>query len=212
MKISLKKRLVLGVLPDRLLQVRGPADGHACYLSFDDGPHPEHTPRLLDLLAAHDARASFFVVGKLAEGQPRLLERIVAEGHTLGNHSYNHRGFAALSLAEQVAEIRRTDELLSEFDRRPLHRVRPPQGHLTVPLLLHFLRVGRSIAYWSYDSLDYQLQSADALAGRLRRQPPVAGDILLMHDDSALAAAALGELLPTWREHGCVFRALRTEA
>ncbi|WP_297921899.1 polysaccharide deacetylase family protein [Metallibacterium sp.] len=212
MTMSLKKKLLLGVLPDRVLQTRGPRRGNACYLSFDDGPHPEHTPRLLDLLAAHGVHASFFVVGKLAEAQPHLVERIVVEGHTLGNHSYNHRGFVSLSLAEQVAEIRRADELLSAFDQRPLHRVRPPQGHLTVPLLLHFMRARRSIAYWSYDSLDYQPQSADELTDRLRRLPPTAGDIVLMHDDNARAATALGELLPVWRSEGRVFHALRADA
>ena len=99
MKISLKKRLVLGVLPDRLLQVRGPADGHACYLSFDDGPHPEHTPR--------------------------LLERTVSEQYALGSHLYNHRGFVALPFAKQITEIHCIEELLSAFDQRSLRRLLP---------------------------------------------------------------------------------------
>lgn len=212
MKMNLKKRMLLGILPDSVLQTHGPRQDNAHYLSFDDGPHPEHTPRLLDVLAAHGVRASFFVVGRLAEAQPHLIERIVAEDHMLGNHSYNHRSFAKLSLDEQIAEIKRTDELLSKFDGRQFHRVRPPQGHLTVPLLRHFLRVGRSIAYWSYDSLDYQPQSPEQLINHLRSRPPQSGDIVLMHDDNALAATALGALLPGWLEEGRQFRTLRLDS
>jgi len=212
MKISFKKRMLLGMLPDSVLQSHGPRQDNAHYLSFDDGPHPEHTPRLLDVLAAHGVHASFFVVGRLAEAHPHLLERIVAEGHVLGNHSYNHRGFAKLSLDEQVVEFQRADELLSRFDGHQFHRVRPPQGHLTVLLLWHFLRVRRSIAYWSYDSLDYQPQPPEQLINNLRSHPPQSGDIVLMHDDNALAATALGALLPGWLEEGRQFRTLRFDS
>jgi peptidoglycan/xylan/chitin deacetylase (PgdA/CDA1 family) len=212
MNLKLKKQKLLGLLPEALVQMHGPRNGQVRCLSFDDGPHPEHTPRLLDLLAAHGAHASFFVVGQRAESHPALVERIVAEGHLLGNHSWSHTRFGESSLREQVAEIARTDALLSAFDHRAHHRVRPPQGFLSLSLLLHFVRVRRGIAYWSYDSLDYRRQSTAELVSRLRSQPPRAGDIVLMHDDNALALDALGTLLPQWRADGHEFHALRPEA
>ena len=77
---------VLRWMPNAWLTTAGPADGRAIYLTFDDGPHPEHTAPLLDLLAEHDARASFFLIGQQIERHPELARRIAAEGHTLGNH------------------------------------------------------------------------------------------------------------------------------
>lgn len=206
-----KKQQLLGLLPDALVQTHGSRREPVRFLSFDDGPHPEHTPRLLDLLAAHGARASFFVVGRKAENYPAVLERIVAEGHLLGNHSWSHDRFGQMPLREQVAEIDRTDALLATFDGRPRHRVRPPQGSLPLPLLLHFARRRRSVAYWSYDSLDYRPQPVAELVARLRHKSPRAGDIVLMHDDSALASESLGVLLPQWRADGHQFHAMSPE-
>lgn len=211
MNFKLKKQHLLGLLPDRLVQTHGPRHGDVRFLSFDDGPHPEHTPRLLDLLATHGARASFFVVGNRAEKYPAVVERIVAEGHLLGNHSWSHNQFGRMPLRAQVAEIERTDALLASFDHHPRHRVRPPQGILPLPLFLHLARRQRSIAYWSYDSMDYRGQSVAELAAQLRRRPPQAGDIVLMHDDNARAGDALALLLPPWCAEGHVFQALLPE-
>lgn len=211
MNLRPKKQQLLSLLPRALVQTHGPRDSNVLFLSFDDGPDPEYTPRLLDLLAASSAHASFFLVGRKAELYPAVVERIVAEGHMIGNHSFWHHNFAQMSLREQMVEIDRTDEVLAAFDHRPRHRIRPPQGHLTLPLLLHLARRRRSIAYWSYDSLDYQHQSGTELAARMRRHPPIGGDIMLMHDDSDCAGEALSTLLPEWRASGYAFHALPPE-
>lgn len=207
-----RKQQLLNLLPNAWVMTHGPRRKGVRYLTFDDGPHPEYTPRLLDVLAEHDAHASFFLVGRLAEHHPALVERIVAEGHLLGNHSWNHKLFSQMPLREQVAEIARTDALLAEFDQHAKHRMRPPQGHLPLPLLLYFASKRRSIAYWSYDSLDYQHDLAASIAGRLRQRPPQERDIILMHDDGAGAIGALGLVLPQWRASGYSFEALPPEA
>ncbi|GAB3786458.1 polysaccharide deacetylase family protein [Dyella agri] len=208
MSIRPTRRQLLGLLPERLVLVRGPREPGALYLSFDDGPHPEHTPHLLDLLARHGVRASFFLVGQRIEQHPALVERIVAEGHVLGNHSYSHPMFRRLSLREQLDEVERTDRLLAGFDRAGPHRFRPPRGDVSLPLLLAFARRGRNLAYWSYDSLDYQPRPPAELAARLQRRPPVDGDVLLMHDDSNCAAQILAHLLPAWLAEGRKLHAL----
>lgn len=211
MNLKPTKQQMLRLLPDKIVQTRGSRAGQTRYLSFDDGPHPEHTPRLLDLLAEHDVHASFFVVGQRAESHPAIVERIVAEGHLLGNHSWSHTHFARIPLLEQVAELDRTDDLLRAFDQRPRHRVRPPQGSMPLPLLLYLARHRRSVAYWSYDSLDYREQPASELTARLLRRPPRPGDIVLMHDDNVRATEALAALLPQWRSCGHTFDALAPE-
>ncbi|MEW9573370.1 polysaccharide deacetylase family protein [Rhodanobacter sp. Si-c] len=208
MRIRPTRQQLLGLLPERLVLVHGPREPGALYLSFDDGPHPEHTPRLLDLLARHGARASFFLVGQRIEQHPALVERIVAEGHALGNHSYSHPLFHRLGLREQLDEVERTDRLLEGFDHAGPHRFRPPRGDVSLLLLLAFARRGRNLAYWSYDSLDYQPHPPAELAARLEQRPPADGDVLLMHDDSGCAAQVLARMLPGWRAAGRQLRAL----
>ena len=203
-----RKIKLLRWLPRRLMLTTGPADGKALYLSFDDGPHPGHTDAILDLLAANGAHASFFVLGEQAERHPDLMRRIATEGHLLGNHSWDHPSFPRIPIAEQMGQIERTDRVVAAYDGRDRHLFRPPSGRFPLSLLLRFVRERRRMAYWSYDSLDYRREPAERIVETLRAQPPVAGDIVLMHDDSEATTQALAVLLPEWRAAGFTLRAL----
>lgn len=198
-------------LPDAWVMTAGPRVRKGLYLTFDDGPHPQHTPPLLDLLARHGAKASFFLVGEQIDRHPELVGRIVAEGHTLGNHSFTHPQFETLSLEAQLDEIERTDRLLSAASGRARHGFRPPRGVLPVPMLMRFIRERRRIAYWSYDSLDYSRRPAPELVDVIRRHPVRAGDIVLMHDDSTLSLEMLESLIPAWKAEGFSLLALPQE-
>jgi len=206
-----KKMSLLRWLPKAVVLTNESARDKTIYLTFDDGPNPVHTPALLDLLRTHDARASFFVIGREAQKHPQLMERIVAEGHALGNHSYNHPVFSGLPLARQLEEIDRTDQLLATFDGIRQHRFRPPRGAFSFALMLHFARHRRNLAYWSYDSLDYQRKPPSELIDLLRANPPRAGDIMLMHDDSDCSTHVLATLLPEWQASGFTFSALSAQ-
>jgi peptidoglycan/xylan/chitin deacetylase (PgdA/CDA1 family) len=203
-----KKMSLLRWLPKSVVLTKEPGRDKKLYLTFDDGPNPLHTPVLLDLLRAHDAHASFFLIGREAEKYPQLVERIVAEGHSLGNHSYSHPVFSGLPLSRQLAEIDRTDQLLASFDDIKRHRFRPPRGAFSFALMLHSAWHRRNLSYWSYDSLDYQRQPPADLIKLLRARPPQAGDVMLMHDDSDCSAHILATLLPEWRASGFTFSAL----
>jgi peptidoglycan/xylan/chitin deacetylase (PgdA/CDA1 family) len=212
MKFLPSKNALLGFLPDSLATTRGPSRERVAYLTFDDGPDPEHTPHVLDLLGEHGAHASFFLIGQRIERHPDLVARIVAEGHLIGNHSYSHPHFERLDLDAQLDEIDRTDRLLREFDRREVHRFRTPRGVVPLPLLWHFARHRRRITYWSRNSLDYQDRHVDDLVGGLRRDGLRNGDVVLMHDDSDRAEGLLKTMLPHWKEEGFRMDALPEEA
>lgn len=196
------KMQVLQCLPSALVSTRAAGRGRALYLTFDDGPNPHWTPRLLDLLAEHGARASFFLIGAHVECYPALVERMVAEGHRLGNHSYNHPYFGQLPLAQQLREIDDTDRLLSRFDGLPRHRFRPPRGVFSPALAVHFALRGRNQTFWSYNSMDYLRHPPEQLVARMRKRPPRPGDIVLMHDDDGCSTSALESLLGEWRAAG----------
>jgi peptidoglycan-N-acetylglucosamine deacetylase len=191
-----RKLQVLRWFPTRWVLTRGVRRPRVLHLTFDDGPHPQHTPALLDLLAAHRARATFFLIGQNAERNPDVVERIVREGHALGNHSWSHPQFDRLDLPAQREEIERTDRLLTGFDGLAGHDFRPPRGVMPRPMVLDCIRRGRRIAYWSYDSLDYSQQPAAALIASAQKHPPRAGEVLLMHDDSGLSLQVLQAMLP----------------
>jgi peptidoglycan/xylan/chitin deacetylase (PgdA/CDA1 family) len=195
-------------IPDRLVNTCGGSGGSSLHLTFDDGPHPEHTPALLDLLRTYQAKATFYLIGDQAVQYPHLVRQIVEDGHVLGNHSYSHPEFERLTLAEQLDEIERTDALLRDADGAERHPFRTPRGVLPARLLWQFMRQGRSISYWTYDSMDYSRKPAAVLVENMLRHPVRAGDIVLMHDDSSISLEMLHVLLPAWRSEGLSMESL----
>lgn len=191
----------------KLIRTRGPAAGSSVYLTFDDGPHPEHTVRLLDLLAQHDAKGTFFLLGDQAEKSPELVRRVLAEGHAIGNHSMSHPKMRALGARAQWAQIDRADAVLERLDGHRRHMFRPPNGRLTLAMVLASLWRRQPLVLWTIDSHDYKLDPKDVVQ-RLRAMPPSAGDVILFHDDSACAGHAIEALLPAWKQAGLRFPAL----
>ncbi len=194
-------------LSGNLVRTRGPAAGASVYLTFDDGPDPEHTKRLLDLLARHDAKGTFFLIGRAAEQSPALVRRLLDEGHAIGNHSMTHPKMRTLGTAAQWSEIDRADAVLQQFDGPKLHAFRPPNGRVTTSILAFSLWRQRPLVLWTIDSLDYTL-SPQGVVERLEAEPPVAGDVILFHDDGGCAGDALEVLLPAWKKAGLHFPVL----
>ena len=201
---QLVKRALMTALPRAALLVQGPADGQVC-LTFDDGPHPEHTPRLLDVLARLELRATFFVVGSRVALHRELVRRIVDEGHLLGGHSYTHGPPATTSALELGREVRRTADLLGETVGRVPTHFRPPHGKLTAAKLLALWSQRQSIVLWNVDPKDFACRDAGELAELFASRPLRGGDLVLLHDRAAHAAAVLPELVAAARRHGLGF-------
>lgn len=147
-------------------------------LTFDDGPDPEHTPPLLDVLDRYGARATFFMVGEAARDHPELVREVADRGHAIGNHTFTHPSFAAVDGSRRRAEIRRCDDALSPFGA---DLFRPPHGHQSPSSRLDVLRCGHEVVAWSADVDDWNPHEAGWFAARLRERAGP-GRIVLLHD------------------------------
>lgn len=166
-----------------------PAGARSVALTVDDGPDPEITPRVLDLLARYRAPATFFCIGERVERHPALARAITQSGHAVENHSYRHlHRFSLLGPGALRAEIERTQEAIgAATGRRPLF-FRAPAG-LRSPLLDPVLqRLGLTLASWTRRGFDTVNSRADTVFERLARGLG-GGDILLLHDGHAARTA-----------------------
>src|SRR5437016_5141960 len=160
---QLFRHVLAATLPRRRYLVSGPADSRSVCLTFDDGPHPEHTPRLLDVLRKLEVRASFFVVGREAEHYPDLVRRLADEGHVVGHHSYHHAAPAATSASQLLKEVRQTRDILTRLLGRTSDFFRPPQGKLTLAKLWKLWRAAQTLVLWNVDPRDYARNSPGEL-------------------------------------------------
>lgn len=198
---GLRRALQLA-LPRRRFLVRGPAPSRAVALTFDDGPHPEITPRLLDLLATHELRATFFVIGREAERHPALLARMVAEGHAIGHHSYTHSEPATTSAETLLAELEIANDVFWQAAGVLPSIMRPPKGQLSTEKLVRLLARGFRVVLWSVDPKDYAMTSAEPLVAWARDSDFAGGDVILLHDVQPHCLAAVPVLAARLRQLG----------
>lgn len=164
-------------------------------LTFDDGPDATQTPPVLDLLHARGITATFFVVGNKAEVQPELIRRMVAEGHALGLHSYNHANtFPLLSTRRMTADLQHTHDILQRITGSDIRLFRPPFG-VTNPTVRRVVKqLQLQTIGWSVRSLDTITNDINRTMRRIRRQLHP-GSIVLLHDKLPNTVALLTQLL-----------------
>ena len=167
---------------------RGPRSTSSFSLTFDDGPHLEITPRILDILASHNARATFFLVGENAERQPDIVARMREEGHHVGSHGYAHRADWWRVPGVLSEDIQRGDTVLGEWISHP-RLFRPPHGYLGPSWYLAARRNGYHCVLWNLAGKDWKSIDAKAVANRVngRLRP---GRIVLLHDCRARTGEA----------------------
>jgi len=182
--------------------VRVATDQPAIALTFDDGPDPEETPRVLDMLAAYGAHATFFMVGRRAEAHPEVVARAASTDHAIANHSWDHASFIRLDRPARQAQLRRAAAALGPHGV-PLFR--PPFGEQNLASLRDARRAGFQVVAWDVVSEDWRDYPADHLVERTMRRLR-RGSIVVFHDslyvtenpsyrDRAPMREALGTLL-----------------
>lgn len=147
-------------------------------LTFDDGPHPEYTPRLLQVLRRHGARATFFMIGEVAQKHPEMVRMVAQAGHAIGNHSWNHPSFPLLSSKQRRSQIRACRRALAPHG---LALFRPPYGDQDRASRLDAALLGQQVITWSLTAYDWLNPETEWLVDRLSRKIRP-GSILLFHD------------------------------
>lgn len=181
-----------------------PTDDRVIYLTFDDGPDPTYTPQVLDLLARYGARATFFVIGRRAAAHPELLQAIVAGGHTLGNHTYNHPSLAGMGREQVHRELQQTQEVLGGMG---VACMRPPYGAVDPFTATYAAELGLRLVRWDLDPQDWARPGSATIAEHvLARAAP--GRVILLHDgggDRSQTVAALEQILSGLNAQGYRF-------
>ncbi|MFA9556993.1 polysaccharide deacetylase family protein [Evansella sp. AB-rgal1] len=191
--------------------LQGPATVNQVALTFDDGPDPRFTPQLLDVLNEYGVKATFFIMGARAEAHPDLVQRIVEEGHIIGNHTFWHPNLVEQGeVATLEREVQKTEDFLESLIGYRTKLFRAPYGFLYNELVEKLRDMDYTIVGWSVDSLDWQEDSPEEIAFNvLSNTTP--GSIILMHDgaewegDRTNTIQSLQEIITTLQQGGIEF-------
>ncbi len=179
------------------------------YITFDAGYEAGYTPQILDALKKHNVKATFFVVGNYLETSPDLVKRMVAEGHTVGNHTDHHYDMSKIADKEAFQkELQGVEEKYRSITGQEMKKFyRPPQGKYSESNLQQAHELGYHTIFWSLAYVDWQKDAQpsheEAFAKLLPRTHP--GAVVLLHSTSKTNAEILDELLSKWEEMGYQF-------
>ena len=208
----LKKISTLGKFLYPSLLWNLPKTGNTLYLTFDDGPIPEVTPWVLALLKEYHAKATFFCIGENIVKHPEVFDQILAEGHNVGNHSFNHLDGWKTSISTYIENVEKTEKIIFEKQEgryknqdnrteskekrnKNLKLFRPPYGKITPKQIKILQGQGFKIVMWEVISGDFDVNISpeNCLNNVLKNSKP--GSIVVFHD-SIKASANLKEVLP----------------
>jgi len=174
-------------------------------MTFDDGPVPEQTPRLLDMLKERGIKATFYVVGTNAAAHPEILRRMVAEGHEIGNHSWNHPALSKMSAAGVKSQMDKTNAAIVAAVGQPPKTMRPPYGATNASLNRRLNEeFGLKVIMWSVDPLDWKYRNSERVANSIITSAKP-GDIILAHDIHASTVNAMPRTLDALLAKGFKF-------
>lgn len=175
-------------------------------LSFDAAWGNEDTKDILDILARHDVKVTFFMTGGWVENYPDDVKAILAAGHDLGNHGENHKHMSQLSTAEQKEELMKVHEKVKELTDYEMFLFRPPYGDYDNSVITNATNCGYYTIQWDVDSLDWKNYGVDSIINTVTNHKHLGpGSIILCHNGAEYTAAALDSMINKLKEQGYLF-------
>lgn len=175
------------------------------YLTFDDGPTPEVSDKVLDLLYKYNAKATFFCIGRNVDRFPEIFERIIKQGHTVGNHTYSHLNGWRCSLKEYIEDV----ELAAQHVQTKLFR--PAYGRIKTSQIKALKELGFTMYLWDVLSEDYSRRNTPKKCFGYVKKYTTPGSIIVFHDSKKAQNNLLGclpETLKYYSEQGYIFKSL----
>jgi peptidoglycan/xylan/chitin deacetylase (PgdA/CDA1 family) len=184
--------------------LRGDAGRKWIALTFDDGPHPGYTERLLRILKEYDVPATFFLVGQMAEQHPELVREEAAAGHSIANHTYHHLSLPKIPEDAAATEIKACGEVLRSITGQAPRLFRPPGGEYDDDVAEAAEALGYRMVLWTDDPGDYASPGGDVIARRTLEHAKNGG-IILLHDGIEQTIEVLPQILRTLKARGYRF-------
>jgi len=179
-------------------------------ITFDDGPNSDFTPKILDLLKKHDAKATFFCIGKHIENHPEIIKQISAAGHSIGNHTYSHaQMFDFYGKQKVIDEISKTDALIFSIINKKTTLFRPPYGVTNRAITKALKQTKHHVIGWNIRSLDTVKTDEKAILDRITKSI-TPGSVILLHDSKEITVRVLEQLLLFLQENG--YQAITVDA
>jgi peptidoglycan/xylan/chitin deacetylase (PgdA/CDA1 family) len=197
-----QRELAEGLKYDKIMQ--GDPRRRQVAMTFDDGPHPAYTPKLLEILAKHGAKATFFVVGEMAERAPELVKAEAAAGHDVGNHTYHHVNLTKIPSPAVATEIKACGNVVQQITGKPPHLFRPPGGDYNRHVAEVAEALGYTMVLWTDDPGDYASPGDRTIETRVLDRIGNGG-IVLMHDGVQQTLDVLPQILDYLRRKGYRF-------
>jgi len=196
-------RVIEWLFPRRVWRM--PASDKTLYLTFDDGPHPDITPKVLALLAAYNAKATFFCIGDRVKRYPEVFQQILEAGHSIGNHTEHHVRGTKTDVETYIHEVDLAREVIQS------NLFRPPYGRITKIQEKALLAKGYQIIMWTILSADYDIRLSESDVTARAISTISDGYIYLFHDSEKAEERmfpALKKLLETGKREGYSFKAI----
>lgn len=212
MKVNVPS-FVQWIYPKRIWE--GPAEGKSIYLTFDDGPIPQVTPWVLEQLKAYEAKATFFCIGENVQKHPEIFRKILADGHSIGNHTYTHLNGWKTGTDRYILDTLKCREVITRNlpEKTPLKNCffRPPYGKIKGSQAKELQKRGFKIVMWSIVSWDFDcgVSAENCYQNVVRHARP--GSVIVLHDSLKARpnlTAVLPKLLEIFSRKGFLFRSL----
>ncbi len=176
-------------------------------LTFDDGPHPTKTGKILDVLQKYGVKGTFFVIGENAKLYPDVLKKVYDAGHEIGNHTFSHQSINKMSYSSLIESVGKCSDIIKEITGvKPVY-FRPPEGYLNDGIAEQLYKNGYDVILWRVDTYDWKGRDVKSIYTTVVNSVKC-GDIILMHDYisySSYTAQALDMIIPKLISEGYEF-------